>query len=119
MPVDLWPVMQHRMADYRAKRGKWGIVEEDPALEKSLIDEVRDLGPSTARHLDDGLPRAKENWGWNWSNTRRVLDYLYTVGDLAIAGRNSQFEVLYDVPERVIPAEMLARATPIPRRREP
>ena len=23
MPVDLWPVMQHRMASYRAKQGKW------------------------------------------------------------------------------------------------
>ena len=112
MPVDLWPVMQHRMADHRAKRGKWGIVEEDPELEASLIAEVRDLGPSTARDLDDGLPRKKEHWGWNWSNTRRVLDYLYTVGDLAIAGRNSQFEVLYDVPERVIPPEVLARETP-------
>src|SRR6476661_7708829 len=37
MPVDLWPVMQHRMADHRAKRGKWGIVEADPELEASLI----------------------------------------------------------------------------------
>ena len=112
MPVDLWPVMQHRMSDYRAQRGKWGIVEADPELEASLIAEVRDLGPSTARDLDDGLPRTKEHWGWNWSNTRRVLDYLYTVGDLAIAGRNSQFEVLYDVPERVLPPEVLARDTP-------
>jgi uncharacterized protein YcaQ len=114
MPVDLWPVMQHRMAAYRDKRGKWGIVEEDPELEKNLIDEVRDRGPSTARDLDDGLPRSKEHWGWNWSNTRRVLDFLYTVGDLAIAGRNSQFEVLYDLPERVIPAAVLARETPTP-----
>jgi len=73
---------------------------------------VRDLGPSTARDLDDGLPRTKEHWGWNWSNTRRVLDYLYTVGDLAIAGRNSQFEVLYDLPERVLPPEVLAMPTP-------
>ena len=112
MPVDLWPVMQHRMSDYRARRGKWGIVDPDPELEANLIAEVRDLGPSTARDLDDGLPRTKEHWGWNWSNTRRVLDYLYTVGDLAIAGRNSQFEVLYDVPERVLPPEVLARATP-------
>lgn len=24
MPVDLWPVMQHRMDSYRARRGKWG-----------------------------------------------------------------------------------------------
>ena len=114
MPVELWPVMQHRMEEHRAKRGKWGIVEEDPELEAKLIAEVRDLGPSTARDLDDGLPRTKEHWGWNWSNTRRVLDYLFTVGDLAIAGRNSQFEVLYDLPERVIPAEILARETPSP-----
>jgi len=114
MPVELWPVMQHRMEEHRAKRGKWGIVAEDPELEKGLIEEVAARGPSTARDLDDGLPRTKEHWGWNWSNTRRVLDYLYTVGDLAIAGRNSQFEVLYDLPERVIPADILARETPSP-----
>ncbi len=112
MPVELWPVMHHRMEEHRARRGKWGIVEEDPELEANLIAEVRDLGPSTARDLDDGLPRTKEHWGWNWSNTRRMLDYLFSAGDLAIAGRNSQFEVLYDVPERVIPAEVLARETP-------
>ncbi|NYD40961.1 winged helix-turn-helix domain-containing protein [Nocardioides panaciterrulae] len=112
MPVELWPVMQHRMAEYRTRRGKWGIVDEDPELEKSLLEEVRDRGASTARDLDDGLPRAKEHWGWNWSNTRRVLDFLYTVGDLAIAGRNGQFEVLYDLPERVIPRAVLDRPTP-------
>src|SRR6478609_8733859 len=116
MPVELWPLMRHRMEAHRAKRGKWGIVEEDPELEKNLVDEVRDRGASTARDLDDGLPRTKEHWGWNWSSTRRMLDYLYTVGDLAIAGRNSQFEVLYDLPERVIPAEVLAR--PVPTRAE-
>ncbi|GAB3777441.1 winged helix-turn-helix domain-containing protein [Nocardioides ungokensis] len=114
MPVELWPLMRHRMEAHRAKRGKWGIVEEDPELEKNLIDEVRARGASTARNLDDGLPRTKEHWGWNWSSTRRMLDYLYTVGDLAIAGRNSQFEVLYDLPERVLPAHVLARETPSP-----
>ncbi len=112
MPVDLWPVMAHRMAGHRARRGKWGVVEEAPELEAELLAEVRDRGACTARDLDEGLPRTKEHWGWNWSSTRRVLDYLYTVGDLAIAGRNSQFEVLYDLPERVIPAEILARPTP-------
>jgi uncharacterized protein YcaQ len=112
MPVDLWPVMRHRMERYRDKRGKWGFVEANGDLDESLLAEVRDRGASTARDLDDGLPRSKEHWGWNWSQTRKVLDYLYVVGDLAIAGRNSQFEVLYDVPERVIPAEILAQPTP-------
>jgi hypothetical protein len=118
MPVDLWPVMQHRMASYRSKRGKWGIVEAPRGLERSLLDEVRERGASTARDaatwVGDGLPRAKENWGWNWSVTRRVLDYLYVVGELAIARRNGQFEIEYDLPERVIPAEILARETPSP-----
>ena len=29
MPVELWPVMQHRMDDQRAKRGKWGFVADE------------------------------------------------------------------------------------------
>ena len=112
MPVDLWPVMQHRMASYRAQRGKWKVMEADPKLEASVLAEVRDRGPSTARDLDDGLPRVKENWGWNWSDTRKVLDFLFMAGDLAIAGRNQQFEVLYDLPENVLPPHVLALPTP-------
>ncbi len=112
MPVELWPVMQHRMDHYRAQRGKWNTMVERPELEASVLAEVRELGASTARDLDDGLPRAKDHWGWNWSDTRKVLDFLYMSGDLAIAGRNSQFEVLYDLPERVLPAEVLAAPTP-------
>ncbi|MEZ5091588.1 winged helix-turn-helix domain-containing protein [Nocardioides sp.] len=112
MPVDLWPVMRHRMEFYRARRGKWGFVAEDAEMERSLVAEVRELGASTARDLDDGLPRVKEHWGWNWSKTRRVLDFLYMAGELAIAGRNSQFEILYDLPERVLPTEVLALPTP-------
>ncbi len=112
MPVDLWPVMRHRMESYRAKRGKWHVMAAKPELEESLLEEVRERGASTARDLDDGLPRAKVHWGWNWSDTRMVLDYLFLVGDLAIARRNSQFEVVYDLPERVLPAEVLAQPTP-------
>jgi uncharacterized protein len=112
MPVELWPVMRHRMAHYREQRGKWGVVEQDPRLESSLLTEVAERGACTARDLDDGLPRRKDHWGWNWSNTRKVLDFLYLVGDLAIAGRTSQFEVLYDLPERVLPPEVLERPTP-------
>ena len=111
MPVDLWPVMQHRMASYRERRGKWwrDVSEE---LSVSVLAEVRARGASTARDLDDGGPRRKDHWGWNWSDTRKALDYLYMVGDLAIAGRNGQFEVRYDVPERVLPADVLAAPTP-------
>nr|WP_218865999.1 crosslink repair DNA glycosylase YcaQ family protein [Nocardioides kongjuensis] len=107
MPVELWPAMRHRMDDYRARRGKWFTVEEGDQLEAALLAEITDRGASTARELDDGLPRTKDHWGWNWSRTRRMLDYLYMTGELAIAGRNSQFEIRYDLPERVLPAAVL------------
>ncbi|MBJ7358628.1 crosslink repair DNA glycosylase YcaQ family protein [Nocardioides sp.] len=114
MPVELWPVMRHRMATYRDKQGKWwrGVPDEVIAV---LLAEIAERGASTARDLEamvDAGPRRKEHWGWNWSEARKGLDFLYMVGDVAIAGRTSQFEVRYDLPERVIPAEILARPTP-------
>ncbi len=111
MPVELWPVMQHRMAYYRAQRGKWWQ-EVDDELADRLLAEVAARGPSTARELDDGAPRDKTHWGWNWSEAKKALDFLYMAGELAVAGRNRQFEVIYDVPERVLPADVLALPTP-------
>ncbi len=111
MPVELWPVMQHRMARLREQRGKWWRTTSDE-LAAAVLAQVRDRGPVTARDLDDGAPRAREHWGWNWSEARQVLDYLYSAGDVAIAGRNAQFEVMYDLPERVLPAAVLAMPTP-------
>jgi uncharacterized protein len=112
MPVDLWPVMQHRMARYRDRGHEWAVMRHNPGLVKSLLAEVRADGAKTARDLDDGLPRKKEHWGWNWSETKKALEYLFWVGDLSIARRNSQFERVYDVPERVIPRAILDQPEP-------
>ncbi len=114
MPVDLWPFMQHRMRSYRERGHEWIAIRHRPELVDSLVAEVRERGASTSRDLDEGLPRAKDHWGWNWSETKKVMEYLFAAGLLAVAGRNSQFERLYDLPERVIPAEHLAGTTPSP-----
>lgn len=107
MPVELWPVMRFRMAHYADREFKWwpGI---EPMLRERVLKEVEARGPVTARDLDDGEVRDKGNWGWNWSAARKALDLLYMTGELAIAGRNGQFEVRYDLPERVLPPEVLA-----------
>ena len=111
MPVDLWPVMRHRMEDHRASRGTGGMVVQD-GLPERLVAEIRAGGPATARELDDGAPRTREHWGWNWSAARKALDFAYLTGELAVAGRSSSFEVVYDVPERVLPSAVLAAPTP-------
>lgn len=116
MPVDLWPHMRHRMESYRARRGKW--FETIPDLDDEIRAVITDRGASTSRQVAEALARAaqrsKENWGWNWSDERKVLDFLFMCGDLAIAGRNQQFEILYDLPERVLPAAVLDTPTPEP-----
>jgi uncharacterized protein YcaQ len=116
MPVELWPHMWHRMARYRVQGHAWMGLPERQELVTSLTAEIRERGASTARDLDDGLPRTKENWGWNWSETKKVLEYLFLAGQLAIAGRTPQFERLYDLPERVVPAQHLH--APVPSRAE-
>ncbi len=112
MPVDLWPHMRHRMRAYEERGHEWAAIVHRPELVGSLLAEVRERGASTPRDLDDGLPRAKEHWGWNWSETKKVMEYLFASGQLAVAGRNQQFERIYDLPERVIPAEHLDAPEP-------
>jgi uncharacterized protein YcaQ len=102
--------MQHRMRHYRDGGHPW--VDGRNTLVDSLVAEVRERGPSTSRDLDDGLPRRKDHWGWNWSETKRALEYLFLAGELAVAGRTAQFERLYDVPERVLPRTVLELPVP-------
>ena len=82
-------------------------MQHNPDLAASLLAEVRADGAKTARDLDEGLPRKKEHWGWNWSETKLALEYLFLAGELAVARRNGQFERVYDLPERVLPAAVL------------
>lgn len=112
--VDLWPAMQHRMA---SRRGLWGgpaqVAREQPELVEAVLAHVAAHGPLTARQVDAALGRERErdrsHWGWNWSATKNALELLFHGGQLTSARRNAQFEREYDLPERVIPADVLAR----------
>lgn len=109
IPTDLWPVFEFRMQRYRERGHPWWGKGHDQAPE--ILAKVRDLGPSTARDLDDGQQRTKDHWGWNWSEVKHALEYLFLIGDLAVAGRNSQFERIYDLPQRVLPPSALNQPT--------
>ena len=106
MPVDLWPVMQHRMAGYRERGARvdaWlkanRATDRLAARPRCATTEPRPHATSTT-----ALPAAEGRLGLELVARRaRRLDYLFISGDLAIAGRNSQFEPVYDLPERVMP----------------
>jgi uncharacterized protein len=100
------------MRGYEARGHEWVAIRHKPELVDSLLAEVTERGACTPRDLDDGLPRKKEHWGWNWSDTKKVMEYLFASGRLAVAGRNQHFERLYDLPERVVPRQFLDAPEP-------
>ena len=110
MPVDLWPFMRHRMRRYADEGHPW--MEHNVALVDSVLARVRVEGPRTARELDDGAPRLRQHWGWNWSETKKALEYLFFAGELAVARRNTAFERVYDLPERVLPRSVVEAPEP-------
>ena len=120
MPVDLWPVMQPPDGR-RSARARGGAPGCRPTAGWSTGCTTRCASAAPRRRATSTTaPRAsKVDWGWNWSEARKALDYLYLVGDLAIAGRNAQFEPVYDLPERVLPARRAGRAGARRRSRRP
>ena len=48
---------------------------------------------------------------WNWHDGKVALEYLFWAGRVT-AARRVNFERLYDLTERVIPAAVLATPTP-------
>ena len=110
IPVDLWPFMTHRMRRYADEGHPW--MEHNVDLVDSVLARVRAEGPRTARELDDGAPRLRQHWGWNWSETKKALEYLFFAGELAVARRNTAFERVYDLPERVLPRSVLETPEP-------
>ena len=114
--VTLQPQLRFRMQ--AGFRDIWAGVERvarnNPALVDLVREEVAHRGPISARQLEYQEERTRDNWGWNWSSVKTVMEWLFYVGDITSAHRNSQFERVYDLPERVLPRGVFQAATPPP-----
>ncbi|ORB58314.1 winged helix-turn-helix domain-containing protein [Mycobacterium persicum] len=111
MAVDDWPLLRWRMRQYR--HGRWGtqIVKANPQLADDIVAAVAELGPSTAGQIEAHLaaePRMRKGTWWNRSDTKWVAEALFASGALTTATRVG-FARHYDLVERVLPAEVLAR----------
>jgi uncharacterized protein YcaQ len=113
IPIELYPLFRWRMA--RAEDFSWGsmvrIARDEPALVHDTLALVCEQGPIRASAT--GIPRPARTAGdmWNWHDGKRALEHLFFAGHVTAAERVN-FERLYDVPERVLPAEILAAPAP-------
>ena len=114
VPVTLHPFLRWRMA--KASEEAWGGMHEirtrRPELLTWVLDELREKGPMTAAQLERDAAKPKENWGWNWSDTKRAVELLFWSGEVAAAERDNSFARRYDLTERVLPPDILQTPTP-------
>lgn len=118
IPVELHPLFRWRMQAYAHEA--WGSIREAETRHAGLVDEVLaaigELGPITAGRLVLELghdPTArKDHWGWNWNVVKTVCEFLFFTGRIVAAARTSQFERVFDLPERALPAHVVGAPTP-------
>lgn len=113
LPVASQPLFRWRMECALRGEGVWGRLKryasEHGDAVASMLSQVRERGPLGASELTDG-GKSKGSW-WGWSHGKEILEWLFWTGQVTTASRRN-FERLYDIPERVIPADILAMPTP-------
>ena len=115
LPVRLQPHLRWRMA--AAEEHAWNnmvaLQRERPDFVAEVLARVRDDGPLKASDLDEPKPD-RPGAMWNWHAGKLALEWLFFAGAITATHRTTSFEKVYDLTERVLPAEVLQIPTPDP-----
>ena len=108
LPIEDFAMHRWRMQRY-AETHPWrgNVFEREPELTERVLQELAERGPLASRHFDGSGSGSM----WNWKPAKVVLEALHSAGRVVIAGRDN-FQRLYDLPERLLPAELLNGRTP-------
>ncbi len=110
VPVERLPELLYVAREYKVATDwrRWSVewIATNKEFHQSILDQLRAEGPLQSRQLDDSM--VKEGWrstGWtNEKNSTRMLEFMGARMEVVVAGRVGQ-ERLWDLPERVIPAD--------------
>jgi uncharacterized protein YcaQ len=115
LPAEDWPLFAWVRENLR-KEDPWhgDVRARYPGLAERVLDEIRERGALGSRDFGgkrDPLPH-REGTMWSWKPAKQMLDALFAAGELVIAGRDNGFQRLYDLPERILPRDVLDAPTP-------
>ena len=84
-----------------------GWIEENDRFRRDILEILRKSGPLSSRDIPDTCVVPWTSTGWtNDRNVTQMLELLLVRGQVAIAGRVGR-ERLWDLPERVYPADVV------------
>ena len=103
VPVEDFALFRHRMLDPAAMGWKYRaeFIRKNRDEVDRLLATVRERGP--VRSADFERRDGQSGGWWEWKPEKRMLESLFTAGELMIARRDN-FQRVYDVRERVLPS---------------
>jgi uncharacterized protein len=114
MPVGMQPLFRWRMENARTGKNIYSglarFAEANKTLIRDLRREIEQRGPSAVGDFASHA-NAQAGW-WGWSDAKCALEWLFWTGQLTTATRRATFERIYDIPERVLPDDVMAAPTP-------
>lgn len=113
IPAERYGLFRHRMVGGRRMwQRREEFLRQHADRADALVEYIRENGPVVHGEVHAQSPEAERRAGWwEWSEAKRLLEALFTNGRLAVGNRRN-FARLYDVPERVLPAEALSGPHP-------
>jgi uncharacterized protein YcaQ len=109
-PVELHPLMRWKMNGDHQWKAVTRLQQRRPQFVADVEQRIRDEGPIAAGSLDQRVG-PKGPW-WDWDDGKIALEHLFHTGVVAAIRRPGDFARVYDLAERVLPAEILALPTP-------
>jgi len=110
-PLSAWPFLLSAMESRTRRAGAWSgrLTPREKELSRRILDEIAERGALSSEGIDDDR-RGRRVWGAS-SLAKTTLQKLFFHGRVLIARRENNRR-LYDLPERVLPAAVLAQAEP-------
>lgn len=116
LPLRDYPYFVREMREGRGKP----LAQEHARVAELLLERIREEGPLRGRDAAAEHGRTLSGWGVSRSVAAHVLERLWLQGRLAVHHRE-RFERWYDLPERILPADLVALhrpGAPLPDERE-
>jgi hypothetical protein len=103
IPLEDWPLYRAWMTpEHVLDAWRRDALGRYPELAEEVRAAIRERGPRSARDFE-----GRGGGGmFAWKPAKMVLEALWNLGEVVIAGRVIGFQRLYDLPERVLPREV-------------
>lgn len=85
----------------------WTLTTRRPGYIDDVYRRIADEGPVASGDLSERVGK-KGTW-WDWDDAKVALEHLFWKGQITATRRPGDFARVYDLTERIIPAEVLAR----------